>query len=914
MEIPVRILHIDDNYSDGGPVEMELERRRFPATVRFVTKKADFLEAIAHQAFDIILADFVMPPDFGGEEALQLAHSQCPDIPCILLAERPEEEEVVKALGSGAVDYVLKDNLCRLVPAIERALAQGRMARQSQEAEQKLRRMDDKLQEAQKELAESKRLQAERWTGGEQYRRVFTAMSEAAAIFELVYDGSGAAIDCIFRDMNPAFELLVGVKKSDQVGKLASEFFGDVLRLDLFHRIAVTGQPGSYETYAPSLGKHVVISAAATDPRSVAAVFTDITERKEMEEALLKNQHRLSLTQEAGKLGVFDWNITTGLTVWTPELARLFGISVPGHRHTFEDWFELIHPDDRLRVERTIRDWLLSDRNEERLEYQIFRPDGKVRWMELFARLVREPGGRPIRMIGTNLDITERKAGEEALRKSNENMRKILESIHDAFYSVDRDWRFTYVNTRACELWKKKPEELIGQNVWDVFSVGPETMAFRELHQAMADGSECAFETYSDVLNSWVQVRVYPTDEGIAVYLLDISDRKKAEASLRRSEQLYRAIGETINWGIWVCEPDGKNIYASPSFLQMVGMTQEECSEFGWGKVLHPDDAETTISAWKECSQSGTFWERAHRFKGVDGKYHHVLARGIPVRDEKGTITCWAGINLDIDELMEREQEMERRVEQRTRELVRANQELESFSYSVSHDLKAPLRVISGFAKLLMDGQAEQLSPKAREYLQLITENTDRMNELVNALLTFSRITRQVPHVTRVDVHNLVESVIEQERQAAGGSRAGVPASIDIGDLPPVDADPVLLRQVFANLIANALKFSREVAQPKIEIGACNDQDFFVYFVRDNGVGFPAADAKKLFHVFQRLHGQTEFEGTGVGLANVRKIIERHGGKVWAEGDQGNGATFYVALPRTQPVIKESTSQPSTIP
>jgi light-regulated signal transduction histidine kinase (bacteriophytochrome) len=253
---------------------------------------------------------------------------------------------------------------------------------------------------------------------------------------------------------------------------------------------------------------------------------------------------------------------------------------------------------------------------------------------------------------------------------------------------------------------------------------------------------------------------------------------------------------------------------------------------------------------------------------------------------------------------------MERRVEQRTSELVRANQELESFSYSVSHDLKAPLRVISGFAHLLVDGQTDRLTPKQREYLQLIMENTDQMNELVNALLTFSRITRQVAHVTSVDIRSLVENVIAQEKQAAGVTDTSA-LRIEIGDLPPAQADPLLLRQVFANLISNALKFSRAVPEPKIEIGVCGERDPLIYFVRDNGVGFPAGDAKKLFHVFHRLHAQSEFEGTGVGLANVRKIIERHGGTVWAEGEEGKGATFYIALPR-QPHLSESVPQPST--
>jgi PAS domain S-box-containing protein len=898
MEIPIRILHIDDSYLDGGAVEAELERRQFPSSVRFVTKKADYLDALGRQDFDLLLLDVHMLPEFEAERAFESARSRNSVIPLILLASIEQQEDAIKALKNGASDYVLKDNLSRLVPSIERALADARRLNQAAEAEQKLRRLNDKLLHVQRELMESTRVQEETRVSGEKYRRMFDAMTEAAAVFELVYDASRAPVDCIFRDMNPAFELLIGAKRAEHLGKHASEFFGEVLRLDLFHRVAATGQPGSFEAYATSLGKFIVVSAVPVDQQTVAVIITDITERKEMEEALLKNQHRLSLTQEAGNLGVFDWNIVTGQVIWTPELARLLGASARQHRYTFEEWSQLIHADDRSRVERMIRDWLVSDRNEERTDYRIARADGEIRWIELSGRLVRDAGGRPLRMIGTNLDITERKRVEEELQKSHERVKQVLESIHDAFYSLDRDWKFTYVNRRACELWKKRADELIGQVIWDLFPSGRDTGAYEAMQRVLKTGQEETFEAFSSYLETWTTVRVYSTDEGIAVYFLDITYRKKAEASLQRSEQLYRAIGETINWGIWVCDPDGKNIYASPSFLAMVGLTQEECSEFGWGSVLHPDDADATIAAWKECTRTGSFWERAHRFRGVDGKYHHVLARGIPVRDEQGVITCWAGINLDIDEMMEREEEMEQRVEQRTKQLVRVNQELESFSYTVSHDLKAPLRVINGFANLLLNGQASHLSTQEREYLQLIIENTDRMNELVNALLTFSRVTRQVAHMTLVDVGSVVKSVVEQEKHAAAGQQGAHSVDIEIGDLPNVVADPVLLRQVFANLISNALKFTRTVPEPSIQVSACIENDMVVYSVQDNGVGFTSEEAKKLFQVFQRLHSQKEFEGSGVGLANVRKIIERHGGKVWAEGEPGKGATFYVALPR----------------
>jgi PAS domain S-box-containing protein len=158
--------------------------------------------------------------------------------------------------------------------------------------------------------------------------------------------------------------------------------------------------------------------------------------------------------------------------------------------------------------------------------------------------------------------------------------------------------------------------------------------------------------------------------------VLDLTRRKLAEAGLERSERLYRAIGESIDYGVWVCEPDGRNIYASPSFLKLVGLTQEQCSNFGWGDVLHPEDAARTIAAWKECVRTGGTWDIEHRFRGVDGQWHPILARGVPVRDEQGTVTCWAGINLDISRLKQTEAEVQRHVA----EFRAANEELTRFN------------------------------------------------------------------------------------------------------------------------------------------------------------------------------------------------------------------------------------------
>jgi light-regulated signal transduction histidine kinase (bacteriophytochrome) len=231
--------------------------------------------------------------------------------------------------------------------------------------------------------------------------------------------------------------------------------------------------------------------------------------------------------------------------------------------------------------------------------------------------------------------------------------------------------------------------------------------------------------------------------------------------------------------------------------------------------------------------------------------------------------------------------------------LESTNKELESFSYSVSHDLRAPLRAIDGFAEMLEEDYAGKLDTEARRYLAVIRENSKRMGTLIDDLLAFSRLGRQPVSKIDVDVESLVREVIDELLRTGPPRGAHLAPQIDVGPLPDVRGDRALLRQVWTNLIANALKYSSKAAKPRIEVAGSVGEKENEYFVRDNGVGFNMVYADKLFGVFQRLHRADEFSGTGVGLAIVQRIVARHGGRVWADGKVEEGAVFSFALPRS---------------
>ncbi len=293
-----------------------------------------------------------------------------------------------------------------------------------------------------------------------------------------------------------------------------------------------------------------------------------------------------------------------------------------------------------------------------------------------------------------------------------------------------------------------------------------------------------------------------------------------------------------------------------------------------------------------------------HQFPSNEVQLIHSIANHVGIAVENSQLYERSKrqafqLQADVAELRKAEEEicklnegLEQRVLQRTAELEASNKELEAFSYSVSHDLRAPLRAINGFSRIILEDHASQINPKTQHYLRLVGDNSQQMGNLIDDLLTFSRLNRQPVERQSVATAEVVDRVLKD----MDGDREGRRIDITIGDLPVCQGDPALLKLVFLNLISNAFKFTRRREVAVIGIGCRGEGSEWVYFVRDNGVAFDMRYADKLFGVFQRLHRAEDYEGTGVGLATVQRIIQRHGGRVWAEAEVDKGATFYFTL------------------
>ena len=359
-----------------------------------------------------------------------------------------------------------------------------------------------------------------------------------------------------------------------------------------------------------------------------------------------------------------------------------------------------------------------------------------------------------------------------------------------------------------------------------------------------------------------------------------------SNAALHASEKLYRAIGESIQYGVWVCSADGRNTYASDSFLKLTGLTQQQCSELGWADILHPDDRDATIAAWAECVRTGGNWYREHRVRGTDGRYHSILAQGVPIRNDDGQITRWAGINLDINRLKLTEEA-----------LLDADRRKDEFLATLAHELRNPLAPIRNAVRILeMPASDEQQRRWGRD---VIARQVRNMALLLDDLLDVSRITRGKLELKKeyVGLRTVVEVAVETARPLIESKQHSLTVTLPSEELT-LEADPLRLSQVLANLLTNAAKYTDPGG--RIALVAGLGTDGLTMSVKDSGIGLAAQTIPDLFAMFSQISTAIDRAqgGLGIGLGLVKGLVGLHGGTVEARSEGlGRGSEFLVHLP-----------------
>ena len=517
----------------------------------------------------------------------------------------------------------------------------------------------------------------------------------------------------------------------------------------------------------------------------------------------------------------------------------------------------------------------------------------------------------------------------ELLRKSDEKFRLFIETIKDyAIFILDPRGRVVTWNEGAKRIKQYNADEIIGKDFSVFYSKKDRDLGkpTSELKKALLYGraEDEGWRFKKDGSKFWANVIISPVFDsqnnhvGFSKITRDLTGQKKLEDDLRQSneslekriqerteelresETQFRTLANAMPHLAWIAGADGSVFWFNDQWFEYTGMGPEKSAKVAWKEILKPDELHKIHKRWGHSIQTGKSFEMDVQMRRADGAYRWFLTRAIPVRNAKGVIIRWFGTNTDIDDkrrfldLQARSNFiLEERVKERTLELEWANKEIESFSYSVSHDLRTPLRSISGFSNRLLERSRDRLDEEGRDNLKRVIAATQRMGKLIDDLLNLSRVTRKSFIMKSVDLGALAESVnLELEHLDPTHH-----VSVHIQDhLTPVKGDPNLLRVVLQNLLDNARKYSSKTEHARIEVGETQIKSKTVYFVRDNGVGFDMRYSKKLFGAFQRLHAEEDFSGTGIGLATVKRIMHRHGGDVWCDAAPGKGAIFYFSF------------------
>jgi PAS domain S-box-containing protein len=581
-------------------------------------------------------------------------------------------------------------------------------------------------------------------------------------------------------------------------------------------------------------------------------------------------------------------------------------------------WLDAVHPDDRA-MDLQLWEHAVVAREPCEYEHRLRGRDGQYRYFSVRAVPVFAGDGTIREWAGIHSDITQRKLTEQAA----EELR-----LQFARYK-------SLVLALAQVIWTRNPKgEMVGeQPSWAAYTgqtleqyqrlgwldaVHPDDRAMDlELWDRAVKAREpCEYEhrlRRHDGEYRYFSVRAVPVfaDDGAirewAGIHSDITQRKLTEQSLRDGVRQLRELADAMPQIVWGARPDGYFDYYNRRWYEFTGRLEGPGGDASWADVVHPDDLKESMERWHSAIQTGDSYEIEYRLKRNDGDYRWYLTRALPVRNEAGTITRWFGTCTDIDG--------RRRTEEQLRSsaasLLQSNRELSDFATVASHDLQEPLRKIQAFAGCLIEEQATTLNDEGRNYLDRIQNAATRMTTLVSDLLEFSRISSKGKPFVPVNLNEVVAGVLSDLETRIAKTHG----KVEIVTLPTVASDSTQMRQLFQNLIGNALKFHRKDVPPVVRVSAeiidslganpdANGRTQTAATCRisfaDNGIGFDEKYLDRVFTIFQRLHGRGDYEGTGIGLAVCRRIVERHNGTITARSQPGHGSTFVVTMPLFQ--------------
>lgn len=643
-----------------------------------------------------------------------------------------------------------------------------------------------------------------------------------------------------------------------------------------------------------------LIEIGAVDALLVSFIVTAIIiplirHSSKAEAALEKCEIQYQNLVDNSLVGIFKTNLRGDILYVNDALARMAGFDSPA---------DIIKDNVLARYKsKQDRDLLLNSLMEKgkvgNFESELLKKNGESIPVLLSAVLEGEV------LTGMMMDITERKRAEQQIWMAKEEWEQTFDAIPDIIAVIDDQHVIRRANRALAGRIGIDRDEVIGKSCYEVICGLKNPVPHCPGSMAMVTGSEQIEERFVEKLKGYYLMSCTPIfageagKTGFVEVCRDISERKRSEQALHESTERLRNLIETTSDWIWEVDENGVYTYTSQKVRDILGYEPEEVLGKTPFDLMPPEEAKRVADIFKTIADSKRAFSCLENINLCKNGNTVVLeTSGVPFFDAEGKVCGYRGIDRDITDRKRAEEEIRRLnhdLQQRALELERAYKDMESFSYVVSHDLKAPARRIEGFSGILLKDHTDKMDYVCKDLLSRIEGNAKMMGQLIDDLLAFSRVGTREIRKSEINMEILANNVFEELKPSA----AGRTVQIKINTMPSAVGDASMIRQVITNLLSNALKFTRTRDTAIIEVGGQIEGDEVIFFVRDNGAGFDMKFADKLFGLFQRIHISKEFEGTGIGLVTVKEIIEKHCGRVWAEGRVNEGATFYFSLPGT---------------
>ena len=637
---------------------------------------------------------------------------------------------------------------------------------------------------------------------------------------------------------------------------------------------------------------------------------------------LRQNEARFRAIFENAAIGIARVNMEGKPTQSNPALQAILGYSAEELRKM--PFPEFTHPEDVDKDLRLYQSLIAGERDSYTIEKRYINREGDVVWAQLIVSLVRNRDGQPQFAIGMVNDISESKRAEAALRRSESLRRVALDGAQMGTWSNDLITNEAFWDERAREIFGVSPDEPITLEL-GMRIIHPDDRERATAEFIRATDPETGQGDYGlekrivmpDNSVRWVATKgrvIFDISENgrqaiqLTGIVMDITARKEAEEALRRhrdqleelvaeraaalkaSEARYRTLTESSPDMIFLIDQNNTLLYVNQITAHLFGKNQTEIMGQPYAFLFPPEVTEQQTMDLRHVFKTGETVQTENQIQLSDQTlWFHT--RLVPIYENEEEITAVLGVSRDITSF----KEAKLALEEKAADLERSNKELEQFAYVASHDLQEPLRMVSSYLQLLQRRYEGNLDQTADEFIGFAVDGSNRMKGLINDLLAYSRVGTNQKAFALIEVENILEKVMQNLKISIDDSKA----QITHDPLPTVMADENQLVQLLQNLIGNAIKFRGE-APPKIHIGVKELDQKWQFSVQDNGIGFEPQFAKRIFVIFQRLHTRTEYSGTGIGLAICKKIVEQHGGQIWVESEQGQGATFFFTIPMSQ--------------